>query len=204
MKALTQRAEFGPGVNGIDPQTVAFDVDGVVADTMNLFLEIAHDNFQIDHLCYDDFTCYDLEDCIDVDPQVVTSILHQLLEGDFAAALKPIPGAPQVLKRLALKQPPLTFVTARTHGDSIHAWMAETLELDPQKIDLIATGSYEAKAAVLRQRGISFFVEDRLETCFQLETHGITPILFRQPWNRQEHTFQEVGSWRELAILMRL
>ena len=32
----------------IDPASIAFDIDGVVADTMTLFLDIARDEYNID------------------------------------------------------------------------------------------------------------------------------------------------------------
>jgi phosphoglycolate phosphatase-like HAD superfamily hydrolase len=31
----------------IDPTRVAFDIDGVIADTMSLFLDIVHEDFNI-------------------------------------------------------------------------------------------------------------------------------------------------------------
>jgi 5'(3')-deoxyribonucleotidase len=45
-------------------------------------------------------------------------------------------------------------------------------------------------------------VEDRLETCVDIQESGIIPVLFRQPWNRQPHRFLEVGNWAELARLI--
>ncbi len=49
---------------------------------------------------------------------------------------------------------------------------------------------------------ITHFVDDRLETCFLLKEAGITPILYKQPWNRNPHPFIEVGSWKELESLI--
>ena len=69
-------------------------------------------------------------------------------------------------------------------------------------MEVITTGSFDAKADVLNQKKMTFFVEDRLETCYMLQQAGITPILFKQPWNRKEHPFIEVGSWKELEALM--
>ncbi|MEZ4524658.1 MAG: hypothetical protein R2941_01890 [Desulfobacterales bacterium] len=66
----------------------------------------------------------------------------------------------------------------------------------------MATGSFEAKTEVLREKGVSHFVEDRLETCFLLKEEGITPLVFRQPWNREAHPFTEVGTWQELENLI--
>jgi len=42
----------------IDPMTVAFDVDGVIADTMTLFLELARREYGIAGLNYEDITSY--------------------------------------------------------------------------------------------------------------------------------------------------
>jgi phosphoribulokinase len=41
-----------------------------------------------------------------------------------------------------------------------------------------------------------------LETCWQLADHGITPILFAQPWNRLPHPFTEVQGWPDLAGIL--
>jgi len=67
----------------------------------------------------------------------------------------------------------------------------------------VATGSFEGKADVLLNRNISYVVEDRLETCFSLEAAGITPVVFKQPWNRKRHPFMEVGTWNELESLIK-
>ena len=77
-------------------------------------------------------------------------------------------------------------------------WIGKTLRLDPASFEIIATGSHEAKAGILKERKILYFVEDRLETCFVLQDAGVQPVLFKQPWNREPHPFEEVGSWDEL------
>ena len=38
----------------IHPASVAFDIDGVIADTMTLFLDIARDVFHINGIRYED------------------------------------------------------------------------------------------------------------------------------------------------------
>jgi hypothetical protein len=94
------------------------------------------------------------------------------------------------------------FVTARPEAGVIRTWLEHNMPLDADRIDVAATGSFEAKAEVLLAQGIRVFVEDRLETCFLLSRVGITPILFAQPWNRYPHPFREVSSWEEIASLM--
>jgi uncharacterized protein len=182
----------------IDPRTLAFDVDGVVADTMRLFIDIARKDFGVE-IGYEQMTCYNLSRCLDVSEAVIEGVIRRLLDGTRDDGLHPLDGVSDVLNRLADCCDPVRFVTARPSPDHIRNWILDRLPLAENQVDLVATGSFEAKTDVLLEKGIRWFVEDRLETCFLLEPAGITPILFRQPWNREPHPFLEVGSWDELA-----
>ena len=186
----------------IDPSSVAFDIDGVFADAMTLFLDIASDEHGIDGIKYEDITCYTLEECIDIDTKIIESIITKILNGSHKASLKPIDGAPEVLTRLGKEHSPILFVTARPYLGPIFDWIQKVLLLGPGSIEVVATGSFEAKADALLSRNISYFVEDRLETCILLKEVGIIPILFKQPWNRGSHSFVEVGTWGELESLI--
>jgi len=186
----------------IDPESVAFDIDGVLADTMTLFLEIARYEYNIDWIKYEDISCYKLEDCLKLDAGLIKEVITRIMDGDYTVPLKPIAGAPDVLTRLAKDSNPLLFVTARPYLGPIYDWVKSVLQLDSASIEIIATGSFIAKIAVLLDREISYFVEDRLETCFSLQESGIVPVLFKQPWNRERHPFIEVCFWQELEALI--
>jgi 5'(3')-deoxyribonucleotidase len=187
----------------IDPSSVAFDIDGVFADTMTLFLDIAREEYEIDRVKYEDITCYTLEDCIDIDGEIIEKIITKIMDGNYNAPLKPINGATSVLTRLGQGYGPILFVTARLYDGPIFDWIQSVLPLGADSIEVIATGSFEAKVDVLSKRNILYFVEDRLETCFPLDAAGITPVLFKQPWNRKNHPFIEVGTWSELESLIK-
>lgn len=187
----------------IDPASIAFDIDGVIADTMTLFLDIARDEFDIHGIRYEDITCYNLADCIDMAPEVIDRVVVRLLDGGYRARLRPIPGAPEVLQRLAQRSGAVLFVTARPHVGPIGDFIHSIMPVERTCFDIVATGSFDAKAEVLKRRHITHFVEDRLETCFNLKTAGITPVLFAQPWNREPHPFIEVSCWREIEDLIR-
>jgi hypothetical protein len=190
------------GKRMIDPSSLAFDIDGVFADTMTLFLDIAREEYKIYDVCYEDITCYTLEECIDIDPDLIETILFRIMNGTHSPPLKPIAGAAHVLTRLGRMHSPILFVTARPYGEPIYHWIRSILPLDGDSVEVVATGSFDAKIDVLSSRDIAYFVEDRLETCFSLFTAGVTPILFRQPWNRNRHPFMEVGTWKELEALI--
>lgn len=186
----------------IHPASVAFDIDGVFADTMTLFLDIARDEYNITGIEYKDFTSYSLEECLSIDRGIIERIIVKIMDGDYTAPLKPIEGAPKVLSRIGRNHRPILFVTARPYLGPIYDWIKDTLPLDSRDIEVVATGGFEAKADVLLKKNISYFVEDRLETCFHLERAGVTPLLFKQPWNRVHHPFMEVGTWNELEALI--
>ncbi len=186
----------------IDPASVAFDIDGVIADTMALFLDIAREEFDVRGVRYEDITCYNVVDCLAMDPDVVDRILRCILDGTYTHPLRPIPGAAGVLARLARRSASLMLVTARPQVGPVGAWIDALLAEDAATVEIVATGSFEAKTAVLLERGVAHFVEDRLETCFILADAGIHPVLFAQPWNRRPHPFLEVSSWEELDALI--
>jgi hypothetical protein len=168
---------------------------------MSLFIDIAKEEYNIDNLRYENISCYYLEECVDLNPEIIQDIIIKILDGKHNAPLKPIDGSAQVLTRIG-KSGRLLFVTARPYIGPIHDWIMDTLHVDSKSVEVIATGSFDAKAEVLLEKNISYFVEDRLETCFALKDKGITPVLFRQPWNRREHPFMEVGNWEELEAMI--
>ena len=193
----------------IAPESIAFDIDGVFADIMSLFIDIARLEYNL-FVSYQDVTCYYLEDCLNIDNKIIDAILFKILSGDYDSKLKAIDGSTDVLNRVKAENSALLFVTARPCFETISKWIQTRLFFDsmvsdsmaPDSIEVVATGTFEAKTEVLINKNITHFVEDRLETCFALYDAGITPVLFKQPWNRRNHPFIEVGSWKELESLI--
>lgn len=180
---------------------IAFDIDGVVADTMSLFVRLAHERFGLTHLTKDHISCYDLRKCLDMEPEVLKELICLTLDDEHTLQVPPMPGAAAVLTHLAA-QGPLRFVTARIWPESITQWLHNTLsDVPADSIQVIATGAPEAKLAILAEMGIRYFVEDRLETCHHLAQNGLQPLLFDQPWNRTEDpsgNFPRIRSWEQL------
>ncbi len=186
----------------IDSRQLAFDIDGVVADIMSTFIALARERYQLDHIKYEDIVEFDLVRCLQMEEVIVWEILDLLLNRPGDLAIAPMPDAVPVLTKLAEKHP-LLFVTARDKTEPIREWLTSNLpEVPPTEIKIIATGDPEAKLAYLQAHGITYFVEDRLETCFQLARHGVQPLLYDQPWNRRPHSFPVIHNWQELATLI--
>lgn len=202
MKSPWQR-ERGPRLLPIPLDSLAFDIDGVVADIMTTFLDLARERFNVGHhLRYEHMTTFQLEECLDLAPEIIQALIRELIDRPHELTIAPLPQAVPVLTRLA-QQIPLRFVTARDRATPIKTWLHRTLPQVPREaIRVVATGDPDTKLHYLLDHQIHYFVEDRLETCQQLAAHGITPILFAQPWNRRPHNFLEVEDWPQLAGLL--
>ena len=183
------------------PRELAFDVDGVFADTFKIFVETAREQYGI-RVEYEDITEYDFRQVIDIDEKTSDEIIQRILYNPLEIGIRPILGSVDVLTRLA-RMGPILFVTARPEGDSIREWIHQYLKGgDISAIHIEATSTHEDKIPVLLKHGIRYFIEDRLETCYLLEKTSVTPIVFDQPWNRKPHPFQKVKSWHEIEALI--
>jgi uncharacterized protein len=185
----------------IDPSDLAFDIDGVVADTMAVFVRLAQERYGFTRLTKEDLRQYDLRACLDIPLEIVDELICTTLDDDHTLQIPPMDGAVAVLTKLA-EHGPLRFVTARIWPESIIRWLQQTLsEVDAGRIEVFATGLPEAKCSILRDLKVKYFVEDRVETCRLLMESGIQPLLFDQPWNRGPEAvlFPRIEDWSQLS-----
>jgi uncharacterized HAD superfamily protein len=185
----------------IAPNEIAFDIDGVFADTFHSFVAKAQSDYGY-RFKYEDITEYDFMKVLDMDEEESDAILQSLLDRPLESGVMPIPGAVEVLTRLSGLSP-LHFVTARNQRQPILDWVEHQLqEVDRNRIRLDVTGVHTEKIPVLLDKGFKYFVEDRLDTCPLLDQNGIIPILFEQPWNRKPHAYLVVRDWEEISVLI--
>ena len=185
----------------IPPRELAFDIDGVIADTFRVFVEVAANQYGIP-IEYEEITEYDYNKVVDIDEMTGREIIQRILDDPVGIGIQPVSGATEILNRL-LRISPLLFVTARTEKNSIIDWMQQNIGFpDMNAVNLIATGSHEDKLPILMEYGIKYFVEDRLETCYLLDKASVTPIVFDQPWNRKPHPFIIAKTWDDIAEMI--
>ena len=183
---------------GISPREIAFDIDGVVADTFRIFVEKARRHYGYT-FSYEDITEYEFLEVLDITEEDSDAIICELLENPIESGIQPIRGAVQVLTRLS-GIAPLLFVTARPEKDPIIEWMHHQLpHVDKDLICLEATQTSTDKLPILLERNVKYFVEDRLDTCFLLNEISVNPIVFEQPWNRKGHPFPVAGDWEDIS-----
>ncbi len=185
----------------IHPATLGLDFDGVIGDIGEAFLRVActqHGYCDIDINAITNFT---VEGCTVIPSETVIQIFIDIMEDSLGTGLKPLPGAMQALQQFA-KEGRVTIITARTIKEPVALWLEHFL--DPEtcsKIDIIAMSDHDNKVNFCKERGLTHFMDDRGETCQQMQDAGILPILFRQPWNLRFENFITVNNWQEVLKL---
>jgi uncharacterized HAD superfamily protein len=189
-------------ITSILPTEIGFDIDGVVADTMKAFIRIAQEEFGINYISKEQVTSYWIEECLPIPLDIINTIINHLLIDPCGFGLEPIPGAREVLIKLA-PYGQLTFVTARPVKKPIENWLVSLLSDIPAKdIRVIATGHHLAKVKVLKELGLRYFIDDHLETCQDLHCKGIRTMIFDQPWNKGATPFLRIKSWEALSSII--
>ena len=185
----------------INPALIGFDIDGVVADTGGAFIRIAGEEYGIDSITLDDITSFEVVDCLDVEQGIIEEIFSRLLDDPLTAGLLPMEDAIAVLHRFA-EAAPLTFVTARPQEEPIVRWLKHYLQPGAfEKIRLVAMGVHDNKTSYIKDLGLKYFVDDRLQTCKMLAREGITPLVYNQPWNKNGHDLPTVNDWQSIHAL---
>lgn len=178
-----------------------FDIDSVVGNLSAILERVAWEEFGL-RVSSKQFTDFHLDRCLPFDKEFIIRWISRALEPEWTLRMEPYPEAVDVLKGLALRQP-LLFVTARPEKTVIREWLVRRLHCVAQeRIKIEAVGAFNTKVPVLKEWGVTHFVEDRLETCVLLAENGIVPVVFEQPWNSGRHSFPRVKDWRELKRLI--
>ncbi|MGQ9654240.1 MAG: 5' nucleotidase, NT5C type [Thermodesulfobacteriota bacterium] len=175
-----------------------FDVDSVVGDLSTVLERVAWEVYGI-RVSRAQFTEFRLERCLPYEPGLVLQWINLALEPEWTDRMEPYPGAIEVLTMLAESQE-LRFVTARPRTEPLRSWLRRHLpKVSPERLKMEAVGNSGSKVRALRQWGVTHFVDDHLETCVELNDHGIVPIVFEQPWNAGRHGFTTIRDWWEIG-----
>lgn len=185
----------------IHPQHLGFDFDGVVADIAEAFIRLSSSDYGCRSISHEEITHFDVEQCLDIDAEIVEAVFTRILLDSVATRLQPMPGAIEVLGELT-GHGIVTIVTARPDPKPVYDWLAWVMPRDVSaKIRVVAMGAHDDKPRYVLEHGLRYFIDDRAETCHQLDKVGILPIVYSQPWNRGRHRFSTVSSWQEIREL---
>lgn len=197
---MLRKAEENVLEKKIHPAHIGFDFDGVIADIAEAFIRLSFEQYGYT-FTLEEITHFNVEHCLDIDPKAVEEIFTRILVDSVATGLQPMPGAVEVLEELT-GYTDVTIITARSEADPVLEWLEMIMpKAACQKIKVVAMGLHDDKPRYVREHGLRFFVDDRVETCHQLDREGIHPIVFAQPWNMGRHSYRIVNSWQEIRDL---
>jgi 5'(3')-deoxyribonucleotidase len=183
------------------PESIGFDFDGVIADIGEAFIRLACNKYHYCSISLEDISSFQVEDCLDIPRTLVESIFDDILQDSLATGLKPMTGAIDTLARLN-HIGGVTVITARPLVQPVQDWFEFYCAPESRdNIRLVATGDHDNKETFIRECGLSHFVDDRTLTCQMLADAGLSPIVYTQPWNRNQHKLPAVSNWDDIAGL---
>lgn len=187
---------------------IAFDIDGVVINFTDAFLQIAREKFGVlKDAKFSDVTRYEFCECLDISYEKCFEIVYYVIANPFECNVGSVEKAVEVLTELS-KDINLIFVTAR-----YKKFKQQTKELiyhilpnvDKDKI-IIIHESGSKKYKILNDLNIKHFIDDRSRNVRILNQNDITAYLFTRPWNaktRPNDSFTRVSTWEEISNLTR-
>lgn len=186
----------------IDPALLGFDFDGVIADTAEIFLRLACEDYGIRDLRREDIVNFEVEHCLSLNRTQADAIFTKILLDSVGTGLQPMKDSVEVLGELT-ELSTISVITARSFAAPVHDWFAAFFPAATCKaIKVIAMGAHDEKPRHIHEQGLQFFIDDRAETCVQLSKTGIQPFVFNQPWNHNRHQLPSVSSWQDIRDLM--
>ena len=190
----------------LQPDSVGFDFDGVIADIGEAFIRLACERYNYCSIRLEDISSFQVEHCTDIPRPIVERIFDDILEDSLSTGLKPMAGALAAIARL-LQAADVTIITARPLQQPVQDWIDHYCPVDAgagTTIRIVVTGDHDNKEQYIRECGLHHFIDDRTLTCKQLYAAGLSPIVFTQPWNRDQHNLPAVANWDEILDLFDL
>lgn len=183
---------------------IGFDFDGVIADTGENFIRLACEEHGFCSFSLEQITSFEVEGSLDMPSPVIRKIFNDILEDSLATGLKPLSGVSEVFTEMTAVST-VHVITARPLLEPMADWFkAHFPSRVNSRLNLVATGSPESKAGFIHELGLEYFVDDRAETCEQLAGENIIPLVFEQPWNRNQHEQRSVSDWQQLREMLAL
>ncbi len=182
---------------------IGFDLDGVIADTAEVFIRLACEKFDYCSFRLEDISSFQVQDCLDIPADKVEQIFYTILKDSLGTGLQPMPGAVETITKMATRNP-VTIITARPLQKPVEDWLEHFFSSETcSQLRLVAMGDHDGKLQYIKNHNLNYFIDDRVETCLQLAKTSITPIVFRQPWNHNKHSLASVNNWQEIHALLK-
>ncbi|MDA8405379.1 MAG: hypothetical protein M0T73_00755 [Deltaproteobacteria bacterium] len=158
---------------------IAFDIDGVVLQSINIILDHVKTVTGV-RIPPSSLLSWDLEP-LGIDPMILMDAVDYMYS---MAAIEPYEGAVETLKNVyEITGSPLLFITGRSDLESARHQL-ESLPWNGKRPEMIVTGGSRDKRNYLRETGAEFIIEDDELHLGDYLSEGVGVGLMIQPWNR--------------------
>ncbi|RWX47084.1 5' nucleotidase, deoxy (Pyrimidine), type C protein (NT5C) [Candidatus Electrothrix aarhusensis] len=132
----------------INPALLGFDFDGVIADTAEIFLRLACEDYGLCDLRREDIVNFEVEQCLPLDRTQADAIFTKVLLDSVGTGLQPMEGVVDVLGELA-ELSTISVITARTLAAPVHDWFDAFFPASTCKaIKVTAMGIHDASHSI--------------------------------------------------------
>ena len=192
------------GARGALKLEVGYDFDCVVVEFAEVFCELAQKMYNIP-ISASDIATYSLAE---IHPRMTRSRADRLIaiatdpshpEFDTSLQMRPTPGSVEALQRHTSVHGRVVIITARPSSGPVEDWLREA-GVDGAEV---YCASAAHKVARVQECGLSGFVDDNLQTCYQMINMNLSAVVMDRPWNRNvDPNFQ--GQLRRITSLQQL
>lgn len=176
-------------------KNIAFDFDGVICDVHHIFRghfwDMFHHNIAKEH-DQKDFN-FTLTDSPNYESWWWQEIPVAIVKYQHIAP--PVHGSIEALQKIYDDYGTIQIITAREPSNAVmqvtKLWCEQVFDFE---YDITFLATSEAKYAVMKEKGIEYFVDDRLKTANEAAPQLKKSFLFNAPWNRKRPTALNV--WR--------
>jgi len=181
--------------------TIAFDLDGVVIDFVQAFLNLVEKEKGRSY-SKKDVTKYALYDILDITYDEYRNYTDQIITNiKSSSEPPPIPGAVKFFQKYSAYCEKFLFITARSvyAKEATEDWLKRHLNVDFE----ILFSYIKNKHDIARLYNIDYLVDDNEVTIRTARDAGFTGgILFKQLWNNSVPGAFNVSNWKELEALI--
>ena len=130
------------------------DFDGVVADTAEAFIRLCCEDYGYCSIRLEDITHFEVERCLDMDPEIVEAVFTRILLNSVEVGLKPMDGAVHVLEELTAHSQ-VTLVTARPHPEPVREWLETSREINDKALLGLRTSKHALKSLKTEEKTVT-------------------------------------------------
>jgi len=160
--------------------TIAFDLDGVIADSLQAYLDHFNKRYGV-RLSKSKITTYRLEELPGLDTQKLLETLEVVFSDLYR--ILPIPGSIECLERYCRVVGKVPIISHRFGKNGI-AGAKNWLDRYLREKYTLTIADPKRKVEIVRERNYFGMVEDNPDTALRVAEAGILSIVFHTPYNQ--------------------